>query len=125
MFQFADLRGKGAFGPTLGSVGVTVIVSSSRTGRCVVESHGSANVFTKFDSASSHQKRRAADKQALDSGPRAVWQAGWSGLTYVKSLNLLFPGQSCTTPPRSTPFLSSYNWSWPDYLLNDRDHFSF
>ena len=40
--------------PTLGSVGVMVIVSSSRTARCVVESHGSANAVTKFDAPSSH-----------------------------------------------------------------------
>ena len=95
----ADLRGKEALGPTLGSVGVAVIVSSSRTARCVVEPHGSANAVTKFDAASSHQKRRAADKQALDSGPGAAWQAGWSGLTNVQPLNLLFPGSSFTTPP--------------------------
>jgi len=73
--------------------------------------HGSANDVTKFDVISSHQKPRAVDKQALDSGPGAAWQAGWSGLTYFKPLNLLFPGPSCTTPPRSTPFLSRYTWN--------------
>jgi len=81
MSQFADLRGKGALGPRLGSVRVAVIVSSSRTARCVVEPHGSANAVTKFDVASSHQKQRAADKQARDSGPGAAWQAGWSGFS--------------------------------------------
>jgi len=76
--------------PTLGSVGVAVIVSSSCTALCVVEPHGSANAVTKFDVASScHQKRQVADKQALDGGPGTAWQAGWSGLTYVKPLNLL------------------------------------
>ena len=68
--------------PTLGSVGVAVVVSTSRTARCVVEPHGSANAVTKFDSASSHQKRRAADKQVLDSGPGAAWQAGWSSAAW-------------------------------------------
>ena len=57
MSQFTDLRGKGSLGPTLGSVGVAVIVSSSRTARCVVESHGSANAVTKMDVASSHKRR--------------------------------------------------------------------
>jgi len=114
MSQFADLRGKGALGPTLGSVGVAVIVSSSRTARCVVEPHGSANVVTKFEVASSHQRRRAADKQALDSRPGAAWQAGWSDLTNVKPLNLLFPG---STPSRSTPFLQSCKWN---FLFNLR-----
>ena len=52
-------------------------------------------------------RTRVRPKQALDSGPDAAWQAGWSGLTYVKPPNLLFPGPSCTTPPHSTPFLSS------------------
>jgi len=66
----ADLRGKGALGPTLGSVSVDAIVSSSRTARYVVEPHRSANTVTKFDAASSHQKRRAAEK--LDSGPGAA-----------------------------------------------------
>jgi len=107
----ADLRGKGALGPTLGSVGVVAIVSSSRTARCVVEPHRSANAVTKFDATSSHQKRRTAEKQALDSGPGAAWQAGWGGLTNNKPLNLLFPGSCCTTPSRSTPFLSSCNWT--------------
>jgi len=54
MSQFADLLGKGALGPTLGSVGVAVIVSSSRTARCVVEPHGSANAVTKINVASFH-----------------------------------------------------------------------
>jgi len=53
MSQFADLCGKGALGPTLGSVGVAVIVSSSRTARCVVAPHGSVNPVTKFEVASS------------------------------------------------------------------------
>ena len=53
MSQFADLLGKGTLCPTLGSVGVAVIVSSSRTARCVVAPHGSANTVTKFDVASS------------------------------------------------------------------------
>ena len=70
--MLADLRGKGALGTTLGSVSVSAIVLSSRTARCVVEPHGSANAVTKFDAASSHQKRQAADKQALDSGPGAA-----------------------------------------------------
>ena len=73
MSHLIDLRGKGALGPTLGSVGVAVIVSSSRMARCVVELHRSTNTVTKFDAASSHQKRQAADKQALDSGPGVAW----------------------------------------------------
>jgi len=110
MSQVADLRGKGALGPTLGSVSVAVIVSLSRTARCVVDPHGSAHPVTKFDVASSHQKRRAADKQALDSGPGEAWQAGWSGLTHVKPLNLFFPASSCTTFSRMTPLLPSCNF---------------
>jgi hypothetical protein len=114
---FADQRGKGALGPTLGSVSVAAIVSSSRTSRCVVEPHRSANVVTKFDAASSHQKRRAADKQALDSGPGAAWQAGWSSLTNVKPLNLLFPGSSFTTP---SFFLSFPSFAFP-VKVQERD----
>jgi len=72
MSQFADLLGKGALGSTVGSVGVAIIVSSSRTARCVVEPHGSANAVTKINVASSHKRRGAADKQALDSGPGAA-----------------------------------------------------
>jgi len=90
---------------------MAAIVLSSRTALCVVEPHGSANAVTKFDAASSHQKRQAAEKQALDSGPGEAWQAGWSGLTNVKPLNLLFPGSSCTSLSLSTPFLSSCNWT--------------
>jgi len=72
MSQFTDLRGKGALGTTLSSVSVVVIVSSNYTAHCAVETHGSANVVTKFDAASSHQKQRAVDNQALDSGPGAA-----------------------------------------------------
>jgi len=69
---------------------------------CIIEPHGSANAVTKFDVASSHQKWRAADKQALDSGPGAAWQAGWSGLTNIKPLNLVFLGSPCTKSSRSS-----------------------
>ena len=44
-------------GPMLGSVGAAVIVSSSRTARCVVEPHGSANAVTKINVVSSHKTR--------------------------------------------------------------------
>jgi len=55
---FTRTEGAGiATGPTLGSVGVAVIVSSSHTARCVVEAHGSANAVTKINVASSHKTR--------------------------------------------------------------------
>jgi len=38
--------------------------------------HNLLNAVTKFDTTLSHQKRRAAEKQTLDSGPCAAWKAG-------------------------------------------------
>jgi len=125
-------------------------VSSSRTAHCVVEPHGSANAVTKINVASSHKRRWAADKQALDSGPGATWQAGWSGLTNVKPLNLPFfrerhrvrrlrerhrvRGVEREALRRQRhrvrnaivfdAFPTELQLEWPDYLLNDRDHFS-
>ena len=86
----------------------------------------------------------------FDSGPGAAWQAGWSGWTNVKSLNLFFfrerhlarrlrerhrvrvvehealrrERHRVRNAIAFDAFSTELQLEWPDYLLNDRDHFS-
>ena len=69
------------------------------------------SAVTKLDVASSHQKRRAAEKQALDSGSRSRLDSGPRSRGFLVHVSL---------------FLAVVlQLDWPDYLVNDRDWFRF